>query len=768
MSDTPDESRDRTEQDSEVSFARSLGFFDATMIGVGAMIGAGIFVLTGIAAGEAGPASILAFLLNGVVTLFTAMAYAELAAAIPKAGGGYAFVKDAFPDVLGFVAGWWLWFAYTVACSLYAAGFGSYLIEFMGRYFPATCGLIVNTFGEHASIMAFTLFAGIAFVALNVRGTGVTGKTENVIVVAKVAILAVFIMFGIEAMAGDPAAVHAEFTPFMPRGFSGVFIAMGLTFIAFEGYDLIATMSEEIKDPEKNIPKATFVSVGITVLIYLCVVAVSIGAVHPENMASWQFLGEYKETAIVKAAAQMMPGVGVFLIVAGGVLSTMSALNATVLASSRVVFSMARDGWLPGGIAAIHKKRRTPHVAIVITGIIFLIVAVGLPIESLGSAASVMFLLVFAMVNMALVALRRKRPDLPRPFRMPLYPVLPILAFVVNIALAVYQITFDPRPWLVVVGWTVTGLLLYFAVFERKIREQGPQIIELEQPAPAEEKERFRVIVPLSNPDTVEPLTDIAAAIAGPRNGEIVALSVVVVPEQLPVQDGMRLVHHRRPLVRKAQERAEKHGVDSRADMKVAHSLRDAIMSSVQSHKADLVVMGWKGFTRTGDRIFGELTDHLLRQCPCDIAVVKVVPGEIRKILLATSGGPHATLGAAFTQDVARLCDSGIDSCVVVRPDASESDEEQSRDRIRKSLVDIDMQDEVGHHTVKAGSVAAGIAKASRDFDLVVIGAANVKPFKQIIAGEIPEKVAKYSPRSVMLVRKWQGPVSGLFRKLFG
>src|SRR5210317_454220 len=147
----------------ETTFARDLGLFDATMIGVGAMIGAGIFVLTGIAAGEAGPASLLAFGLNVLVTLLTAFAYAELASAIPRAGGGYSFVRIAFPGAAGFVAGWMLWFAYTVACSLYALGFASYFWEFFQKYTPALTGGVFGLVGKHPALLLVTLCVGIFF-----------------------------------------------------------------------------------------------------------------------------------------------------------------------------------------------------------------------------------------------------------------------------------------------------------------------------------------------------------------------------------------------------------------------------------------------------------------------------------------------------------------------------------------------------------------------------------------------------------------------------
>ena len=756
------------ENNQQVTFARGLGLFDATMIGVGGMIGAGIFVLTGVAAGRAGPASILAFGLNGAVTLLTAMVYAELASSIPEAGGGYSYVKRAFPDVFGFIAGIWLWFAYTVACSLYAAGFGHYFLEFFSIYFPGTHHLLVSLAGAHAAVVLFIILIGICFIALNIRGAGVTGKIENVIVVAKIAVLAVFVVYGIERIFADIPAAKAEFTPFFPMGFSGVFVAMGLTFIAFEGYDLIATVAEEIKDPEVNIPKATFISLAITMVIYILVILVSLGAVHAESMPSWQFLGKYQETAIVRAAAAMMPGVGVFLIVMGGVLSTMSALNATVMASSRVVFSMARDGWLPAKISAIHSKRRTPHIAILLTGAIFLVVAIVLPVELLGSAASIMFLLVFAMVHLSLIALRRKNPELKRPYKIPFYPLLPLVGFTVNIALAIYQFTFNPLPWIVVGGWTLAGLLLYFAVFEKGVKETGPQMLEVEMPTHKAKKEIYRVVVPLANPHTVERLIDIAAPIAKAANGKIIALSVTEVPEQLPIHDGLKFVHHRRPLIRAAKARAEKYGVELSSDLRVAHSLKDALLETVKDHDADLLVMGWKGFSQTRDKIFGEITDQMIRHCPCDLAVIKNIPGKVDRILLATAGGPNAELGASFARSIASLRNATIDACVVVPALADEAAEQEALKRIDKSLEDLDPKKELGRHIVKSDSIAAGIAKASREYDMVIIGAAPVKPFKYTIAGEIPEKVARYSSKSVMLVRRWEGTVTGLFRKLFG
>ena len=335
----------RGKTETQPTFARDLGLFDATMIGIGAMIGAGIFVLTGIAAGEAGPASVVAFALNGVVTLFTAFAYAELASAIPKAGGGYSFVKMAYPGAVGFVSGWMLWFAYTVACSLYALGFAGYFWEFLHKYIPFVSGNVYSLLGNKTPVLLVTVIIGTTFIWLNARGAEVTGKAENVLTLSKLLVLVIFVFFGLSEIFGNPSQVSESFTPFFAKGMGGVFVAMGLTFIAFEGYDLIATVAEEIKSPEKNIPRATFIALGVTITIYLLILFVSLAAINPGGMTSWEFLGEYKETAIVRAAESFMPAFGVALIVFGGLLSTSSALNATVMAASRVAFSMGRDSY---------------------------------------------------------------------------------------------------------------------------------------------------------------------------------------------------------------------------------------------------------------------------------------------------------------------------------------------------------------------------------------------------------------------------------------
>ena len=757
-----------TPADHEVTFAQDLGLFDATMIGIGAMIGAGIFVLTGIAAGEAGPAALLAFALNGCVTLLTALSYAELSSAYPKSGGGYSFILKAFPGATGFAAGWMLWFCYIIACTLYALGFGSYFWEFIQHYFPGPATVVFQAIGRHIPAVTTTILVTILFIVINMRGTAVTGKVENIITMAKIVILAIFIGFGLKRIFQIPDAAAVNFKPFFPHGMTGVVLAMGLTFIAFEGYDLIATVAEEIKAPQKNIPRATLISLVVTVVIYLLILVVCLGAIVPESGKSWEFLGRYQETAIAQAAKSFMPAFGVTLVIFGGLLSTISALNATILASSRVAFSMSRDKMLPRSLNKIHPQRRTPHMAIALTGVVILIMALLFPIQVIGSAASIMFLLTFTLVNLSLIALRRKFPELKGGFRVPSYPLPPIAAIVLNLVLAVFQFKFDPRAWYIAAVWTVLGLLIYFMYFQKAAAADRPQVLEVQQTKGAVPRNDC-ILVPLHNPDHVIPLMKLAIPLAKAHNSDVVVLGVINVSRNLPPHEGMRFVHHKTPLLKKAVEFGKKHGVETRSAVQIAHQVWDGILHAAESEKAALILMGWKGYTSTRDRIMGEVTDKVVRQAPCDLITVRLM-GDLTldRILITTAGGPHAGLAAEYVGILHDTADSQVTCCYVVDPRADDDQRRSALQWIRKTIHLTRLEGKAEPRLLEGKKVASTLVKAAAQYDLIVLGSSKEGLFSNVLFGEIPEKVARYSKAPVMIVQRYEGPVKSLIKRIMG
>jgi len=454
--------------------------------------------------------------------------------------------------------------------------------------------------------------------------------------------------------------------------------------------------------------------------------------------------------------------------VIGGLLSTMSALNATVMAASRVAFSMGRDRWLPRQMSVIHPKRRTPQMAIWVTGVILLVTALALPLEAVGSAASLMFLLTFAMVNLSLIVLRRKYPELPRRFKVPLYPYLPIVGFSLNIFLAVYQFSFQPIAWYVTMGWVGLGLFLYYAVFEKGSAELKPQVL-IPRPAANGAVESPSVLMALHNPDNVDTLLNIAIPLAQQRGHRLVATTVVEVPRQVPIQDGLRFAHHKEPLLSLAKKVARERGYQLETDLVIAHHAADGIQNAAEQHNAEALVMGWKGFTNAPDRIFGEVADRVIRQAPCDLFMLKV--GDERtylKCLLPTSGGPNAKLAAEVIKGLGEQEHMAVTAATVIPLEANPQQHADAERRMVETMAQADHEMDYGLQVIEAKSVAGGIAKASRDYDLVVIGAAKEPLFRTMLFGEIPEKVARYSPTSVLVVKKYEGVVKSLLKRILG
>jgi amino acid transporter len=464
--------------------AAELGLLDATMIGMGAMIGAGIFVLTGLAAEIAGPAAIFVFVLNGVVTAFTGLSYAELASAIPKSGGGYAFVREIFDDLSSFVMGWMLWFAYMIAGALYALGFAPNVLELLHVYGfvppPEQVGALAVPAVpvDVPATVALALGAVALLVVVNALSTAASGSVETIFTLVKVTILLVFVAFGFLSAngGGGTSFTFQQFDPLFPDGGSAFSIlpAMGLTFIAFEGYDLITTVTEEVENPRENIPRAIFVSLAATVVVYLLVVTVAIGTLGAGGLA------EAGEAGIARAATSFMPtGLPVIqnggaVIVFGAIFSTITALNAVVIASSRVAFSMGREGQLLPSFGTIHHRYGTPFVAILASAVVML-ASVALPTQSAGNMSSLFFLLSFVVVNGAAIRLRRERPNMERPYEMPFYPVTPILGIVLNLVLTgvlvEYLLRTDRLALLLSAAWILLGVVAYFGL--ERVRAAG-------------------------------------------------------------------------------------------------------------------------------------------------------------------------------------------------------------------------------------------------------------------------------------------------------
>jgi len=400
---------------------RKLGFFDAVMMGLSGSIGFEIFVLMDYAYfGLAGPSIILALLLGGLVNLLIMFSYCELSAAIPEVGGEYTYTKAAYGGLVAFVSGCLRWLASVFGASLAALAFARQLSYLFLRIAPV--------FEVFVSIQTplIAVIVIIILTALDVKGAK---KVGPMIVVTFLALFTIFLLSGLWHGLTPPDVVPKP----LPQGLSGVFAATAYMFPMFFGMRALVAGAAQIRNAEKNIPRAIILSASLIVPLYISVAYVAVGVVP---------LGDFDEPFLNLAAENILPGVGGVLFAIAGMVASLSALGTSIAVQSSVARGMSRDGYLPKALLSVHRRYGTPYVA-TIAGSLFIIFlsAVGY-VEFLGYAASFGSILVFALVNLSLLKLRKKKPYLKRAFKAPLYPFTPIAGVVMSFVLLVSPVFF--------------------------------------------------------------------------------------------------------------------------------------------------------------------------------------------------------------------------------------------------------------------------------------------------------------------------------------
>ncbi len=569
---------------------RTLGLVDVVMIGIAGMIGGAIFVLVGPAIGLAGSAVILGFIINGIITLFTAMGYAELGSAMPEAGGGYLWVREGLPRPNAFISGWMAWFAHIVAGSLYAVGYGSFQFSLLK---------MVGIIGDQP-LLGFIPFDKLiavvsvcVFIYINIKGASETGKIGIIVTIIQLGTIFALIGAGLLYMHNGHDWYSNIANNFAPVGIGGIVAAMGLTFIAFEGYEIIVQTGEEVKKPKKNIPRAIFISLTLVVVLYCLVAFVSIGAVSPKNtngLPIWKFIGQQGDLGITKAAELFLP-YGSFIVLAGGIVSSLAALNATTYSSSRVAFAMSRHYNLPTQLSAIHPKFRTPYIATIISGVIMAVMAYALPLTEIALASAVIFLLLFTQVNISVITIRKMYGDkLDYGFKTPFFPLIPIIGVFLKIGLAIYLLITQPISWVISALWIAIGFAVYrIYTFRKEIDHYSP-IVTSEGDLTRKD---FRILIPYT-PDNPDRLIKYAIRIAKENEGEINVLRVITVPHQTPLSAGIAFTESARRAFEPLEKIIEQENIPNHYLVRISHDTTEAILSTISEQKIDLVIIDFE------------------------------------------------------------------------------------------------------------------------------------------------------------------------------
>ena len=392
---------------SERELSRELGFKEALSIGLGGTIGGGVFSVLGIAAGFAGPAAILSFAFGGVLALLIGYSYVKLALRYQSAGGSYTFAKEAFGRYIGGAFGWLLWTGYLASCSLYAYTFGSFFAH-----------MVLPEGSIHANLVS-GVFAAVLIILstiINLVGVKETGKSQNIIVLIKVIILVGFVAITIPAVIKniiDPNITN--FTPFFAdaeepgfnivTGLAMAVVGTSILFVAFEGMELIPNASEEIQNPEKNIPKSIYSTVIIATIIYILVAFTALGGTNYTIFANDPEKAEY---ALAIAATPILGAAGFIIVSIGALFSTASAFNASLFGSSRMTYVMARDRIFPRFFQTVSKKSRVPYISILTISGVTLVFTLVLDLAQIAQLASSIFLILFAIISLSSLVLRKK------------------------------------------------------------------------------------------------------------------------------------------------------------------------------------------------------------------------------------------------------------------------------------------------------------------------------------------------------------------------
>ncbi len=636
--------------------ARRIGLLSATGVGVGAIVGGGILALAGVAFAKTGPSAILAFGANGLIALLTVLSFAELSSAFPQSGGTYTFAKKVLSVEAAFMVGWIVWFASIVAAVLYAVGFGYFGAEVLRQLF-GDGQLEASWLGSHRlpTVLA-TAAAAFYVLTLSVSQRTSSGWTN----VGKLVVFGVLIVAGLFKVPQNLAARSMEdFQPFFAGGAMGFVQAMGFSFIALQGFDLIAAVAGEIKEPSRVIPRAMMWSLSLALVIYLPLLAVIATAGVPAGESITTLSAANVETVVAVAARNYLGSFGYWLVLVAATLSMLSALQANVFAASRVSYAMAQDRTLPRLLARCDRRRRIPVVSVVSTGAIALVLIVVVPdLAAAGAASSLIFLVTFALAHVIAIKARRRASDQLRGFRTPLFPAVPVLGGLTCFALAAFQGATVPAAGYIMVSWLGFGAILFIVIFARQARVVDAATEALDPTVARLRGRNPLVLVPIANPDSAASMVALANALAPPAVGRVLLLNVVRAPsdDDVTPNDGRLMMAQQ--VLGEALNASLAAGLCPETLTTIGTGPWQEISRVATLHRCESLLVGLSDLSRAATPL-----ETLIETVESDVVVLRAEKGwslsAVREVLVPLSGrGVHDTLRARFLGSLTRVSHS--------------------------------------------------------------------------------------------------------------
>lgn len=727
--------------------ARDLGLKEALAIGIGTMIGAGIFVLPRYAIEMAGPGAIISYLLAGVVCLITAASVSELATGMPQSGGDYLFISRSLGLFMGTISGVAVWASLTFAVAFYLQGLGEYLAMLI----PVSPTLLA-------------LLGGVLFTYINYIGAKESGSTQNVIVGILLAILVGFVVIG--SFKVDVSL----WTPFLPHGMGNILPATAIIFVSYMGFVKVSAVSEEIKDPGYTIPRSIIGSVAVVIVLYLLILFVTMGILPHEQIAN-------TNAPLVKAAQIIAGSFGVVALTIAALMATASSANASILASSRINFAMGRDNVLPGWLNEVHTKFLTPYRSILLTGVFTLFLIIAGNIESLASSASVLQILNFALINFAVIIMRIAPPEGYEPkFKTPGVPYLQVIGIIICLGIFFRA---EKAALLISAGLIGFSIIWYFIWSRRKSKVEGAitginlrKMVstsadrdELE-PAFTEgyhdiSKKVYHILVPLANPEHEIAKLKLAGQLVKSigREGEVTALSIIELPEQLPYNflETENVILDERKRIQKqmlcmAAEFGREEELLVNPRILYSHDKFKSIQMIAQNNKFDFLLLGWSdSFSRSNNSV----VRRLARTALSPVGILKDNGlKEIKKVLIPYRGDDEVEQGLKLIlQFVSR--NKTLEKATIFRVISPEVDVSEEKEHIQDVLGKyITDNQKVVIKIVQGKDLVQTIIKEAENYsyDLIVFGASKRLLVKARLIDSIPHQIEEKVKSSVLTV----------------
>jgi amino acid transporter/nucleotide-binding universal stress UspA family protein len=618
---------------------RDLGLPSVLAISVGAMIGSGIFILPALALKIAGPAVILAYLLAGLLVVPAALSKSEMATAMPEAGGTYIYIERGMGPLLGTIAGAGTWFSLSFKGALALVGGVPYLLLL---------------FDLPLKPVALALAA--LLILVNVVGAKQTGRLQVGIVVVMLAALGWF------AAGSAPSAQTGNYADFFADGIGGLLAATGLVFVSYAGVTKVASVAEEVEDPGRNIPLGILGSLAFTTVLYVAIVAVLVGVTDPGSVAGTL-------TPVAVAAEVTLGRAGVVAVILAAILALVSTANAGILSSSRYPFAMSRDSLAPPSLSAVNDRFGTPVNSITLTGVVLLVLIAFVPILDIAKLASAFQIMVFALINLAVVAFREGSAEYEPEFSSPLYPWMQVFGAVTGLALLTQMGTVALAGAALI---TVASVVWYLVYVRPRVRREGAatdairrqvgreSLTEVETARAEAPREVLVALTRAGDADRERSLISMAADLVRPDDGRVVAVRFQEIPDQAPLTDAVTVQSESDiSFETRTEALADELGVAVEADEIVSHDTKHAVVNFADERGVDTVLTEHEPL-RLRSRLLGDPIDWVVRHAPCDVLLVDNRGYDRPEEVVLSGAGPYPPLSVNVAEAIAAAGDGHV------------------------------------------------------------------------------------------------------------